>query len=270
MADNALDWDQQQTMSRFVNLELGDHDEESSPETRVVKDAAYYFEEACEAFANMDFEESLRKFSKVLEFDANRADAWTGQIRALIELDELREARTWADRGLEKFPNESELLAAKAVALGRSGELESAMAFSDASIGEKSGTPYVWLARADVLIAASSERAEFCFEKAMVLAAGDWLIAWLAARIRYWHKQFMLALKFAQRAVEWNPSHAPCWMTLAQCQQEIGLVGPARESLGRVEELRPRWREVRRTRRAVDDTGFFRRVGGGIRSIFKK
>jgi tetratricopeptide (TPR) repeat protein len=209
----------------------------------------------------------------VLEYDAGRPDAWTGQVRALIELEELREARKWADKALEKFPNEPELLAANAVALGRSGELESAMAFSDASVSEQGGTPYVWLARADVLLSCREERAEFCFEKAMVLAAGDWLIAWiawLAARIRYWHKQFMLALKFAQRAVEWNPGHAPCWMTLAHCQQEIGLVGPARQSLAQVDQLRPRWEETRRTRRAVDDTGFFRRVGGGIRSIFKK
>ncbi len=257
-------------MSRFVNLELGGQDEDFSPETRVVKGAAHYFERASEAFANMDFEEALRAFSKVLEYDAGRAAAWTGQVRALIELEELREARKWADKALEKFPNEPELLAAKAVALGRSGELESAMAFSDASVSEQGGTPYVWLARADVLLSCREERAEFCFEKAMVLAAGDWLIAWLAARIRYWHQQFMLALQFAQRAVEWNPGHAPCWMTLAHCQQEIGLVGPARQSLAHVDQLRPRWEETRRTRRAVDDTGFFRRVGGGIRSIFKK
>jgi len=262
--------DQQQNMSRFVNLELGDHDEEFSPDTRVVKDARYYFERANEVFANMDFEEALRTFSKVLEFDANHVDAWTGQVRALIELDELSEARKWADKALEKFPNAPGLLAAKAVALGRSGELESAMAFSDASIEAQGDTPYVWLARADVLLACKEERAEFCFEKAMVLAAGDWLIAWLAARIRFWHKQFMLALQFALRAVEWNPGHAPCWMTLAHCQQEIGLVGAARASLAHVDQLRPRWEETRRTRRAVDDTGFFRRVGGGFRSLFKK
>jgi Flp pilus assembly protein TadD len=257
-------------MSRFVNLELGDHDEEFSPETSVDKGAAHYFECANDAFANMDFEEALRTFSKVLEYDANHTGAWTGQVRALIELDELREALTWADRALEGFPNEPELLAAKAVALGRSGEQESAMAFSDTSIATQGETAYVWLARADVLLSCREERAQFCFEKAMVLAAGDWLVAWLAARIRYWHGQFMLALGLAQRAVEWNPSHPPCWMTLAHCQQEIGLVGPARESLKQVDQLRPRWEETRRTRRAVDDTGFFRRVGGGIRSIFKK
>lgn len=257
-------------MSRFVNLELDDHDEEISPARKVVKDAAYYFDRANEAFSDMDFEESLRIFSKVLEFDAGCADAWVGQVRSLIELNDFSEAGNWADKALETFPDHSDLLAARAVTLGRLGELESAMAFSDASVSEKGNSPYVWLSRADVLLACREQRAEFCFEKAMALAAGDWLVAWLAARIRFWYKQFTLAITFAQRAVEWNPGHAPCWMLLAQCQQSVGMVGPARESLGHVDQLRPHWEESRKMRRTVDDTGFFRRVGGGIRSMFKK
>ena len=49
--------------------------------------------------------------------------------------------------------SEPELLAAKAVALGRNGDLQEALAFSDASIEERGDTPYVWLARGDVLLA---------------------------------------------------------------------------------------------------------------------
>ena len=44
-------------MSRFVNLELSGQGEEFSPKKRVVKDAAYYFARANEAFADMDFDE---------------------------------------------------------------------------------------------------------------------------------------------------------------------------------------------------------------------
>ena len=36
-------------------------------------------------------------------------------MRALIELEEFQEAKLWADKALERFPNEPELLAAKAV-----------------------------------------------------------------------------------------------------------------------------------------------------------
>jgi tetratricopeptide (TPR) repeat protein len=76
----------------------------------------------------------------------------------LIELGEFREAKLWADKALERFPNEPELLAAKAVALGRSGDLQGALAFSDASIEERGDTPYVWLARGDVMLARAESR----------------------------------------------------------------------------------------------------------------
>jgi len=40
------------------------------------------------------------------------------------------------------------LLAAKAVALARGGDLQAALAFSDALSEERGDTPYIWLARA--------------------------------------------------------------------------------------------------------------------------
>lgn len=257
-------------MSRFVNLELDGHGEELPAQTRVVKDGAYYTAAAEQAFADMDFEEALRHYGKVIEQSPNDVAAWTGQVRAMIELEEYPEANVWADKALERFPADAELLAAKAVVLGRLGEAGPALAFSDAAIQQPGETPYVWLARADVLLSAEEHRAEYCFEKALAMAAGDWFVAWLAARIRFFHRQFMLALKLAQRAVEWHPGHAPCWLMLGLCQQEIGMVGPARHSLHQAAELRPRWAEINQARRAVDDTGFFRRVAGGIRGLFQK
>jgi tetratricopeptide (TPR) repeat protein len=255
-------------MSRFVNLELGGHEEESSRRERVVKDAVYYFAEASRAFESMEFEESLRLHGRAIEDDPGFAAAWTGQVRALIELGEYREASVWADKALEHFPREAELLAAKAVALGRIGEIGPALAFSDAAVEQPGESPYVWLARGDVLLAAKEQRAEYCLEKALALAAGNWFVAWLAGRIRFYYRQFMLALKLAQRAVEWHPHHAPCWLLLGLCQQEIGMVGPARQSLEHASQLRPRWTEVHKASRAVDDTGFFRRVAGGVRGLF--
>src|SRR5208283_4689503 len=157
-----------------------------------------------------DFERALRLYAKVLEYNTQNAAAWTGQVRMLIELGEYREAKLWADKALERFPNEPELLAAKAVALGRSGDLQGALAFSDASIEEHGDTPYVWLARGD-------HRADYCFEKALLLAPRDWFVAWLAARIRFYHKQFVLALKLLQQAIELNTGHFLLWLELGQC-----------------------------------------------------
>ena len=150
-------------MSRFVNLELGGEAEKNSRPTQraLVKDEAYYCNEARAAFENGNFEMALRYYSKVLEFNPQHAEAWTGQVRMLIELGEFREAKLWADKALERFPREPELLAAKGVALGRSGDLQGALAFSDASIEERGDTPYVWLARGDVLLARREQRADY-------------------------------------------------------------------------------------------------------------
>src|SRR5215813_10996025 len=192
-------------MSRFANLEFGDEfQERAQPTGAVIKDEAYYLSEARAAFETGKFESALRLFSKVLEFNPRNVSGWAGQVRMLIEMGEYSEARLWAEKALERFPREPELLAAKAVALGRSGDLQGALLFSDASIEERGDSPYVWLARADVLLARREQRADYCFDKALLLAPRDWFVSWLAGRIRFFYRQFALALKALQQAVEWN------------------------------------------------------------------
>jgi tetratricopeptide (TPR) repeat protein len=154
-------------MSRFFNLEFGGQAEgpldgrPAGPLARwpaVSRDAAHSVAQAQEAFEQADFESALRLHARALEFDPRHAGAWTGQVRALIELGDCAEASLWADKALEQFPNSPELLAAKAVALARSGDVEGAIAFSDSSIAESGNTPYVWLSRGDVLLARQASR----------------------------------------------------------------------------------------------------------------
>ena len=256
-------------MSRFVNLEFGGESEDQSRnQSSLVKDEGYYATEALSAFQNADFERALRLYSKVLEFNPNSGAAWTGQVRMLIELGEFREARLWADKALERFPHEPELLAAKAVALGRSGDLQGALAFSDASIEERGDTPYVWLSRADVLLAREEKRADFCFEKALLLAPGDWFIHWLAARIRFYYQQFALALKLLQKAVEWNAGHFLVWLELGHCQQVLGLVSSARTSFAQAYQLNPESSEANRALHHAEHSGLGARLRGFWRRLF--
>jgi tetratricopeptide (TPR) repeat protein len=232
-------------MSRFVNLELGGESEDQPREQkRLVKDEAYYFAEARGAFESADFEQALRFYARVLEFNPQNAAAWTGQVRMLIELGEFREAKLWADKALERFPREPELLAAKAVALVRCGDLQGGMAFSDASIEERGDTPYVWLARGDVLLAREEQRADYCFQKAQLLAPNDWFVAWLAARIRFYYRQCALALKLLQQALEWNAGQFVLWLELGRCQEALGLDGPAKNSFTQAQQLNPHCREA--------------------------
>jgi tetratricopeptide (TPR) repeat protein len=259
-------------MSRFVNLEFGDGAEGRAQEAPhgPVRDEAFFLAEARGAFENGRFESALRHFSKVLEFNPRNAAAWTGQVRMLIELGEFREAKLWADKALEQFPHEPELLAAKAVALGRTGDLQGALAFSDASIEERGDTPYIWLARGDVLSARREPRADYCFDKALLLAPKDWFIAWLAARIRHYYQQFALALKLMQQAVEWNAGHFLLWLELGRCQEALGLAGAATVSFSRARELNPRSDEVRAALVHVSKTGLWLRLCGLWHQLFNR
>ena len=259
-------------MSRFVNLELGGESEDQPQQTprEMVKDEAYYLTQARTAFENGDFEPGLRFYSKVLEYDPKNVVAWTGQVRMLIELGEFRDAKLWADKALERFPNEPELLAAKAVALGRVGDLQGAIAFSDASIEERGDTPYVWLARGDVLLARKEPRADYCFEKAQMLAPNDWFIAWLAARVRFFYEQFVLALKLVQKAVELNPGHFLLWLELGYCQQKLSLVDAAEYSFQQAKQLNRNCAEAGNALLSVSQIGLFARLRGRLTGFFKR
>ncbi len=227
-------------MSRFENLELNnEHEDQPQRQKGLIKDEAYYAAEAQTAFENGDFKSALRSYGKVIEFNPRNHTAWTGQVRMLIELGEFKEAKLWADKAIEMFPSESELLAAKAVALARNGDLDGALIFSDTSIEEHGNTPYVWLARGDVLLAREEARADYCFEKAQLLAPRDWIVAWLAARIRFYYQQLALAMKLLQQAVEWNAGHFILWLELGRCQHALGLETPARTSFTQAKQLNP-------------------------------
>ncbi len=256
-------------MSRFSNLEFGNQSDESS-HSGPLKDEAYYAGQARAAFENGEFESGLRLYSKVLEFNALNVSAWAGQVRMLIELAEFKEARLWADKALERFQHEPELLAAKAVALARLGHLEEALACSDASIEERGDTPYVWLARGDVLLAREESRADYCFDKALLLAPRDWFVTWLAARVRFYYEQFALALKLIQQAVELNAGHFLLWVQLAQCQQELGLIGPARNSLLQAQQLNPQSLAAKTALNEISSSGLGARLRGFWRRLTTK
>jgi len=255
-------------MSRFENLELsGESEEQPRRQKALVKDEGYYLAEAQTAFENGEFETALRSFGKVIEFNPQNPSAWTGQVRMLLELGEYKEAKLWADKALEKFSSEPELLAAKAVALARTGDLHGALIFSDTSIEERGNTPYVWLARGDVLLARKETRADYCFEKAQMLAPRDWIVAWLAARIRYFYEQFALAMKLLQQAVEWNAGHFILWLELGRCQQALGLEGPARMSFTQAKQLNPACSEASLGLVTLSQT---RLLPAWLRRLFKK
>jgi tetratricopeptide (TPR) repeat protein len=257
-------------MSRFTNLELGDDSEKRSSSSAGLTDEMRFLADADAAFASGRFNDALRWFARVLEFNAANSAAWTGQVRALIELGEFREASTWADKAMEKFPREPELLAAKGVAVGRLGDLDAAAAFSDAAFDERRETPYLWLARGDVFLARRDSAAEGCIARALEMASGQWLFAWLAARVRMFHRQFAVGLKHVRQALELNPTNPLLWAVAADCENRIGLVQAAEASLARAFELDPHNEEARNVRHELGNPGTLRRVGGWLRQKLSK
>jgi tetratricopeptide (TPR) repeat protein len=120
------------------------------------------------------------------------------------------------------------------------------------------------------MLARQEHRADYCFEKALLLASKDWFVAWLAARIRCYYEQFVLALKLLQQAIEWNTGHFLLWLELGQCQQALGLVGPAKNSFRQAQQLNPDSREATLKLIRLSGTGFSARVHGWWQRIFKR
>jgi len=255
-------------MNRFNSLEFRDDGESRLEAASVRPDEAFHFERASAAFADSDFEQALRAYSKVLEFNPQNSAAWTGQVRALIELGEFHEAKVWADKALERFPTAPDLLAAKAVALGRLGDTKAALAFSDASMEERGETPYLWLARGDVLLACQEKRAAACFEKALLLAPGDWLVRWLAARIHAYYRKFTTALRFAQEALQWNPAGVSVWLETGHCQLALGLHELALHSFQQARELSPAHEHARAALLQLARRGWWDHLRGFWRRLF--
>lgn len=256
-------------MSRFNHLEFGGQSREDSSFSEGIKDGAFYLAEGQRSLENGRFEEALRAYAKVLEFDPGCVGAWVGQVRMLVELGEFREAKLWAEKALEAFPQEAELLAAKAVALARSGDLDGALAFSDAAVEARTPTMYIWLARGDVLLARAEARAEFCMSKALALGGQDWVAQWLVGRVYCFYRKFSRGLRVLQRALDLDPARAVVWMQYGRCQLALGLPRAAAECFGHARELDPQCQPAATDLLQLSEAGIWMRVRGWWRRAFR-
>lgn len=254
-------------MSRFGNLEF-DAEPRSESAPRLERDEGYWLETARESFQRAEFESALRSYARVLEYNPKNVQAWTGQVRVLIELGEYEEAKVWANKALEQFPTAPELLASKAVALGRLGDHENALAFSDASVEERGDSAYIWLARGDVLLGHRASKADYCLERAISMAPGDWVMAWLVARVRMYYRQFAAALRVIQTAVELAPGEFVVWVTCGECQTALGLPDRARISFTQAIQLNRDCAAAHQALRALSERGLMARVFGWFRERF--
>ncbi len=252
-------------MDRFSQLEFGGEDS-ASPSGRSrgepVHDAEYYYREAMKYWLAADYELALRNYSRVLEQNSTVFEGWAGQVLMLIELGEYPEARVWADKALELFPEHPELLALKAMACARDAKMDEAVAYSDNSVGKDHLTPRVWLTRAEIFFDRKSPVAEGCLHKALGCAGKLGPVVKLeAGRLLSRKRNYSLAIQYLREAIRDLPRSALAWYELGGCQARLGLP-EAVHSLEQCLHLRPDWTEAQDLHRKVENRGFFRRLLG--------
>ncbi len=236
-------------MGRFSKLELDDKNKQNSKEllekTTPIEegyDQDYYLQQANEFYRKGDFEKALRYYSRALGIDNTLVPAWVGQIRALIDLREYREAHVWVNKALEIFPSETELLAAKAVVYCKLGQVKQSVAISDLSMEQKSPTAYVWLARGQVFLSKHGKNSEFCFNKAIEMSKDDWFIFQLVGWAYMERKQYSRAQHYFSEATALNSSNPFLWLQLGLCCQNLGFFPRAIKCFQQALEIDPRYK----------------------------
>ncbi|MEW6556994.1 MAG: tetratricopeptide repeat protein [Elusimicrobiota bacterium] len=215
-------------MGRFdwLETEVAKIQKASSEKERF--DVNYYLQEAEKLFREGGYETALRSYSKALGEDPTAIPAWLGQVRCLLDLDELKEARVWVNKALEKFPESAELLSIKAVVLARMYEINEALVLSNRAISKKEPSKYIWLDRGFVLLSDNDEtNAEHCFSKVL---EGNPLEPFFNLRIGICYldcKKFEKAKIYLEKCANISASNPLVWYKLGQCNEGLGFIDRA-------------------------------------------
>jgi tetratricopeptide (TPR) repeat protein len=228
-------------MTRFSNLEFEDdhqQEQQSAPGTaaasahRVITDDVHYIGLGDEKYMLGFFEEALKVYSRALSHNPNNLQGWVGQLRMLLELGELKEARLWSQKSLEIFRDNPDLLSLQGVSYCRLGDKKKAIEFSDAAFAQQgAGSLYMWLARGEVLLALRGKQADFALEKAASMQGfAEWFRLLLVARTYYFHRHYTRAMQKAREAIELKPTSPFAWHVLGNCQEAMRQFKKAEQS----------------------------------------
>ncbi len=255
-------------MQRFSRLELNSDHQQVVPASsqRPLHDEQYWIASARNERQNGLYEGALRYYSRALEADRSLVAGWVGQVQMLIALGEYREADLWGRKALELFKNNAELLAGRAQALCRLGDVTNALASSDLSIAQTGLFSYAWLSRGEVMLVRGERTDIYCFEKATQIDP-DWLVRLEIGDVYRHHHRPAKALTYYRQAVERAADQPHTWFSQARCEVDLGLTAAAKKSLSRCLELSPKHEGARRTLRQV--TTDARPVRNFIRRVFR-
>ena len=209
------------------------------------------------------YESALQWYSRALRYAIDLEEAWVGQVCCLLGLEENVEANIWADRGLERFPDSPDLLAAKAMALARTRGAATAMAYSDAALSVKGRPvgPYPWIVRGDLLLNnGAEENAQRCFQKAIEIAGGDWYTHYCVGLSFLRKRRPEEALLWFARGAELERRNPMLLCEIGRCYEESGETEAAIGAYRRAREADARCKVARERLTELEGIGPLRRA----------
>lgn len=254
-------------MERFDWLEIGKAPEKRDGAGERSFDARHYLNEAERAYRNGAYEFALKSYARALREDAGLWEGWVGQVNCLRELGEFHEARTWANKALERIPESAQLLGAKALVLSRMGEGAEALALSDRAVAKRDPEPAVWLFRGlTLLFLRPPGNAAYCFLKAVEGAPKD---GFTPLRIGMAYLELghpPKARAYLDQALEQDSANPLAWHAAGRCFEGLFAIGRALTCYERALALNPEFKS-----RVIDDLariakrGFWDRLSAWVK-----
>ena len=238
-------------MGRFSRLETGTSappreqaasagNEAPANEAHPEPDAAGYIELGDRALFGDEPRAALRWYSKALDLDGTRLEAWTRMIMAQLLGGKRGEADSWIGRALAAFPGEPALLALRGVEQAHQGLRKQALASCDAALERAGEDPLVHVARGQALLLAGSGNAFHCFNQSVKLAPQDeWKTPMLVGLILRRQRIRVKAIGYFMQAAERNEREPLIWYQVGLCRAEMGRRRQALHALATARELCP-------------------------------
>jgi tetratricopeptide (TPR) repeat protein len=200
------------------------------------------------------YENALRQYSRALELDKSLVAGWIGQVQMLVQLGEAPEAELWSRKALEIFPGNGDLLAGRAQAFARIGDIKRAGDASDGALAAAGKSAYRWTVRGEWMLAAQHKLEEHAFNKAEQLDR-DWLVP-LETALIYLHYRFASrAIARARAAAEAAPDQYYAWYVRGCAEADAGMKRPANESFQHCLQLCPGHVEAKERLRKLSSDG---------------
>ena len=187
------------------------------------------------------------------------------------EIDEkIKEAIIWTDKGIGVIGDNPELLAVKAMALGRNGELDRALGYSDRAIKQGGDSPIIWLARGDIFVTSDTHSAERCFRKAIECDKNNPFVL-LRIGISYLTVQdFAPAISYLKRATILCPESSFILFLLGNSYRALGLIGNAKNYYKQALKINPGYLECRKALYEISHRNLSQRFWHWLQRMFGK